>query len=541
MFRRRLTLAMGLLATASVLQGAAALWALNVADEHALHGRVTSDIHLDFVELSATKQRLRTWVSQALLGAGADPDERLRLQGELMAKIVHLKGLSEQAIALGKGLTQEDRQVQLRRLESLSVLERGVQRLAVAIDNTAPLPPGANAQEAWDTLTTVFEESEGQNLRALIAEGIDRAAASVIRERQATDRTLQWMRALWIGTALALALGASMMAWYFTRALRRPLTDLTLGAEALQRGELGHRIPDSRGDEFARVAGSFNAMAGELHQHRQRETMARAHLQGLVDARTAELQQALASLQEVDARRRQLFADISHELRTPTTAIRGEAEVALRGQEKAIDEYRTALQRILEVAKQLGLVIDDLLTMARTDIDALALDKQVLDARAPLEEALQQAAGLAVERGVVLQTQWPEQALSVHGDRQRLRQLMLLLIDNAVRYSRRDGVVDVALNAAVDPSGEASVMMRVSDQGIGIGAEDLPRVFERHYRSASARSHRADGTGLGLAIGAVLAKAHGGRIELSSEPGVGTTATLHLPEVSGQPAPEETH
>ncbi|MDP4609093.1 MAG: hypothetical protein NWS83_08180, partial [Burkholderiaceae bacterium] len=161
---------------------------------------MTNDIHLDFVELSATKQRLRTWVSQTLLGAGADAAERLRLQGELTIKISHLKALSRQAIALGTGLTQDDRQIQLRRLESLSVLERGVQRLALAIDNTKPLPPGANAQEAWTAVTALFEESEGQNLRELIAEGIARASASVTREREATDRTLRWMRRLWAGT-----------------------------------------------------------------------------------------------------------------------------------------------------------------------------------------------------------------------------------------------------------------------------------------------------------------------------------------------------
>jgi two-component system, OmpR family, sensor kinase len=531
MFRRRLTLALGLLATASVLQGAAALWALKVADEHALHGRVTNDIHLDFVELSATKQRLRTWVSQTLLGAGADAAERLRLQGELTIKISHLKALSRQAIALGTGLTQDDRQIQLRRLESLSVLERGVQRLALAIDHTKPLPPGANAQEAWTAVTALFEESEGQNLRELIAEGIARASASVTREREATDRTLRWMRRLWAGTALALALAAMLMAWYFTRALHRPLTGLTLGAEALQRGELDYRIADTRDDEFARVAHSFNAMASELNLHRQRETTARAHLQSLVTERTTELQNALASMQELDVRRRKLFADISHELRTPTTAIRGEAEVALRGQQKAVGDYQSALQRILDVAKQLGLVIDDLLTMARTDIDALALDKQPMDPRDALLDALHQAAGLAAERGVQLRVKLPEVSLEVSGDGPRIRQLMLLLIDNAIRYSHPDGTVEVVMATGEDSMGASCVTLQVADQGIGITAQELHRIFERHFRSSAACSHYADGTGLGLAIAAVLAKAHCGSVSLDSQVGIGTTATLSLPLV----------
>jgi two-component system, OmpR family, sensor kinase len=533
MFRRHLTIALALLATASALQGAAALWALGVADHHAEHSRVTSDIHLGFVELSATKQRLRTWVSQALLGAGAAPEERMRLQAELAAKIERLRGLSDQAIVLGKDLGEDDRQVQFARREALEVLDRGVARLGQAIDTVHPLPPGANAQEAWNALTTVFEESEGGNLRELIARSIARAAASVQRERAAADRTLQWMRRLWMGTAGALALSALLLAWHFARALRRPLIELSAGAAALQRGDLAHRIPAQRQDEFSAVARSVNALAAELQQHRQGEEQARLKLQDLVDARTAELRQALDSLQQADTRRRQLFADISHELRTPTTAIRGEAEVALRGQQQTADNYRAALARIVDTSRQLGLVINDLLTMARSDIDALALQRLPLDPAAPLREALSQITPLALERGVLIDSVPSVPAgLSVLADGQRLRQLILLLLDNAVRYSHPGGRVSLRLHTVLDDAGRDHAELCVSDQGIGIGADELPHIFERNFRGAQARVHRADGTGLGLAIAAVLARAHGGTLRVDSPPGSGSTATLRLPLLS---------
>jgi signal transduction histidine kinase len=542
MFRRRLTLAMGSLAAASVLQGAAALWALHLADQHALHGRVTSDIHLEFVELSATKQRLRTWVSQALLGAGADPAERQRLQTELEDKLAQLKRLSQQALAFGAGLDAQARQVQLRRMDSLRVLDRSVERLRLATDQVRPLPSGANAQEAWAAISTVFEVSEGQNLRELIAQSTANAAASVVRERAAADRTLRWMRGMWMGTALALALAAMLLAWHFARALRRPITELTSGAEALQRGELAHRLPHTHGDEFAKVARSMNAMASELMRHRERELQAREQLQGLVDTRTAELQEALASLKAIDARRRQLFADISHELRTPTTAIRGEAEVALRGQVKTPDDYRATLQRIVEVSRQLGMVIDDLLTMARSDIDFLALDRQALDPWQTLSEAFQQIDLLAKERGVRMALQPPATAgLWVKADAMRLRQLMLLLLDNAVRYSHQGGQVQVAMTTLNDATQQPMVEICVKDEGIGIAADELPRVFDRNFRGAQARSHRADGTGLGLAIGAVLARAHDGVIVVDSVPGAGTTARLRLPLMTAKlPCVEQT-
>jgi two-component system, OmpR family, sensor kinase len=536
MFRRRLSIALALLALATALQGAAAVWALGVADRHVRHGRVTSDIHRGFVELSATKQRLRTWVSQAQQGAGADPVERDRLEGELQLKLEQLRGLSEQALRMGTNLDADDRLAQQRRLETLDLLGRSFAKLARAIDSVQPLPPGADARQAWNALTRVFEESEGQNLRELIGEGMTRAGASVARERAAADRTLKWTRTLWAGTAAALSLAALLLAWHFARALRRPLAQLATGAAALQRGELGHRIAEGPRDEFAVVARSMNAMAAELQQHRDREAAARQELQGLVDERTRELRLALSSLQEADERRRRLFADISHELRTPTTAIRGEAEVALRGPARPVDDYRSTLQRIVETSSQLGLVIDDLLTMARSDIDALALHRAPIDPTVPVGEALVQIAGAARERDTMLQmpNHWPA-GLSVLGDAQRLRQLVLILLDNAVRYSHPGGTVRVRLQAAGDASGPPHFELTVADEGIGIASEDLPHIFERHYRGREARLHRADGTGLGLAIAMALARAHGGSLRVDSEPGHGTTMHLRLPLLS-QPA-----
>lgn len=533
MFRARLTVALALLAIASVLEGVVAVWALGVADHHTQHGRVTADIHLGFVELSATKQRLRTWVSQALLGAGAAPDERMRLQNDLRTNIERLRELSEQAISLGKGLGEEDRKVQFQRRETLEVLGRGFAKLALAIDTVQPLPAGANAQEAWDALTNLFELSEGRNLRELIAENIQRAKSSVARERAAADRTLHWMRTLWLGTATLLAVVALLLAWYFAAALLRPFTELTRGAEALEQGRLDHRIPDGRGDEFSTVARRVNAMAAELKDHRQREADARVRLQYLVDERTSELRNALAALQEADERRRQLFADISHELRTPTTAIRGEAEVALRGSHRPQEDYRSALQRIVTTTRQLGLVIEDLLTMARGDIDALALQRVPIDPVAALLEAVAQCAALASVSGIRIEAQLDQAGgIWLLADAQRLRQLLSILLDNAVRYSHPHGRVSVSLQACADEQGRKHCEVCVVDQGIGIPNNELPRIFERNFRGVLARLHRADGAGRGLAIGAALARAHGGRIDLESDPGRGTIVRLRLPLLS---------
>ncbi|MFT7401549.1 MAG: two-component system OmpR family sensor kinase [Hydrogenophaga sp.] len=536
MLRQRLTLALTVLALAAVMEGLMALWALNVAAQHLERGRVVGDIQLGFVELSVTKQRLRTWVSQRQLDAGAQPAERERLLRSMRDTLARLQSLAQRAATLDPGT--ETRTEHLQRLDALAVLTGSVDALAREIERVQPLRAGTDALNAWDALNERFDMSDGRDLRELLAQGSAREAAAVQRERQAADRTLAWMRTLWMAAASSLALGALLLAAYLTRALRLPLERLSAGALALQRGDLDHRIPEQGCDEFAAVARSVNTMAAELALHRTAERQTRQRLEEQVQARTAELQGALQTLRDVDARRRQLFADISHELRTPTTAIRGEAEITLRGQAKPPAEYQAALRRIVDTSGQLGLVINDLLTMARSDIDALALQRRAIDLAPVLSEALEQVQALAHERRVKIHTTpLPEVPLPLLADPQRLRQLITLLLDNAIRYSAPGGEVRVRVLPADDTTQRCVVEVR--NGGIDIAPDELPHVFERNFRGERARRHRADGSGLGLAIGQALARAHGGEIRLSSDPIQGTTAALWLP-ITPYLEPDET-
>lgn len=529
MFARRLTLALAALAGAAVLEGVAAMWALSVANEHVLRGRVASDIELAFKELTVSKLRLRSWFTQAQLEPDTPNEPALRYQDDMQRTLVRLRDLSARAVALDRN--DATRAEHLQRQDALAVLEDSVAGLKTAAAQVRPLPAGTETGQAWQVAGELFDISRGRDLRRLLADSIERESAAVARERAGADQALRWMRGLLLGTTAAIALATLLLAAAFTRALRRPLDQLNDGVRALQQGNLAHRIALDGPDEFSAVARSMNAMAVELADHRAREVLARQQLESLVEARTGELQSALEALQQVDTRRRQLFADISHELRTPTTAIMGEAEVTLRGRDRPAEDYRAALQRIVATSRQLGGVIDDLLSMARSDIDALALNRRAVDLAEPLRQALEQAQALAHERGVTVQAQREEVgALPVLADPQRLGQLLLLLLDNAVRYSHAGGVVALAVQrGARRADGAALCEVQVVDQGIGIAAADLPHVFERNFRSAKARQHRADGSGLGLAIGRALARAHGGDITLESEPGRGTTATLRLP------------
>jgi len=533
MLSRRLSLALIALAATVVLQGLGAVWVLGQAKRQIDRGRLASDIQLGFVQLSATKKELRSWVAQLQQGAGADAAVGHALQAALRQSLVRLQGLADAALALDD--SDVGRAEHLRRLDALAVLGLNLDAVTRAIADTGPLSPGADARQAWLALSAVFDQAQGRDLRVLLADAITQEAAAVTRKRAAADRSMAWTRGLWLAMAATLAIAALLAALHFARALRQPLQQLSDGARALEEGRLDHRVPAQGDAEFATVARSMNTMAAALAEHQSREADARQQLEAQVAARTAELQGALEALRQADARRRQLFADISHELRTPTTAIRGEAEITLRGRDRMADEYRAALRRIVEGSQRLAGVIDDLLAMARSDIDALALARRPLDLAEPLADALAQAAPLAAERGVQLtcgdaDTPPPWTVLA---DPQRLRQLLMVLLDNAIGYSHRGGSVRVEVRGAE----RGVLLLEVTDEGIGIEADELPQVFERHFRGSAARLHRAEGIGLGLAIARALAQAHGGSLTLASERGRGTRAQLRLPLSSAVPMP----
>ncbi|MDZ4189437.1 MAG: ATP-binding protein [Hydrogenophaga sp.] len=530
MFRRRLSLVLILLAATLVLQGVGAVFALREAERQVVRGRIASDIHLGFVQLSATKQRLRSWVTQQKIGAGGELAERDALLQDMKNTLADLARLTEAARQTRLGTTGEAEH--LARLEALRVLDVTVRALGASIGQMNVLPPDVPARQGWDALTEVFERTDGRDLRQFITQSIARETTAVERERTAADQALARMQALWIGMALLLALVSLAAMVYFARALRRPLDALVNGAQALRQGQLQHRVALHGQDEFSDVARSMNAMAQALEQHHLREMAQRHELEAEVRERTRALHEANESLQRTDVRRRQLLADISHELRTPTTVIRGEAEITLRGGARSAGEYQEALHRIVDTSRQLGSVIEDLLAMARSDMDSLSMVRQPVDFSLVLADALTQAAALAAANQIRIEG--PDEELKpvwLLGDAQRLRQLLLLILDNAVCYSFAQGLVKVSMHA----TGGASphVELHVKDEGIGIAPDELPRVFERHYRGGAARVHRAGGIGLGLSIAQALAQAHSGSLSLHSPASAkghkGTCVVLRLP------------
>jgi len=230
----------------------------------------------------------------------------------------------------------------------------------------------------------------------------------------------------------------------------------------------------------------------------------------------------------MDAQHR-FVADASHELRTPTAIIRATAEVLQREGHVGPDGLPLVTDLVAE-ADRLGGLVTDLLTLASSDAAPLVLDRQPLDLSALARDATRRAEALAAERRVRVVVDAPG-SVAVSGDRDRLVQLLILLLDNAFDHSPAEGTVTVS----VRPSGRA-VEMSVTDEGPGIPIEERERIFAPFHRLPGPRGTRAGGSGLGLAIGRRLAAAHGGTLEAGDRQGGGARFTLRLPGL-GRPLP----
>jgi signal transduction histidine kinase len=527
-FRRRLTLALITLATIAALQGGFAIWAVGLAEHHVLRGRVAADIQQNFTLLRFSKQNLRNWLAQRQFGAHASDEQRDTLILNIQNTLDKLDSLAEQATLLDQDSISRRRQAQRR--EALLVLRVSLNQMAHSLANLVQPSSGLDTTSAWRAANELFDNAEGRDLRLLLADSLAREEASLREKRADTDDTLAWLRQLWIGTTTFLVLTALVLTVSFARTLRRPLLALTEGAAALRDGQLSHRILLRGSDEFSEVARSMNSMAEELSAHRARELQARQALEEQVADRTKELTIALNAQKDAEARRRQLFADISHELRTPTTAIRGEAQIALRGEEKSSEEYRDSLRRIDDATQQLGKIIDDLLTMARSDIDTLSLHRSLIDITDVLNDVLSFGRAMAKTYNVQITSEpWPTKFM-IRGDSDRLTQMFLVLIDNAVRYSYPGATV--RLTARRVETEDSTVEVVISDTGIGIEPAELSKVFDRGHRAQNAKAHRNDGSGLGLSIARALAHAHHGEIELRNNQPSGTLAVVILPLIN---------
>jgi two-component system OmpR family sensor kinase len=275
--------------------------------------------------------------------------------------------------------------------------------------------------------------------------------------------------------------------------------------------------------EFEQLGAAFNTMAKQLADHRAGMRDSNIRLEAIVEERTRALKSSNEILELVDENRRKLLADISHEFRTPLTVIRGESEIALRGKIKTKAEYQETLARIIEQADQTTRLVDDLLFIARADAGEPRLKIRPLSVGSILSSVCADFQAKAEQSLVEIKHVISDEKVVVMGDAGRLRQVFSILIDNALRYSSKNGSITVGLE-----SSDREVFVTVQDTGIGLTEEETLQAFERFFRGGKAQGY-ASGTGLGLPVAKAIVEAHKGRITLEGKPNEGALATVVLP------------
>ena len=360
------------------------------------------------------------------------------------------------------------------------------------------IPLSRNALEAALNGQTTLESArfQGESPLRLISVPVRHGGAlvnvvQVGTSLQSVEETLHRLLLILLVTVPVALLVALAGGWLLAGWALRPVDTITLAAQRIADGDLTQRltVPPAH-DEIGRLSATFNDMIARLE----------------------------ASFRQV----RQFSTDASHELRTPLTVLKGETELALR-RPRSVEDYRQVLESSLEEIDRMARIVDELLFLSRADLGEIKMESKPVRLDGLVEDVRHQAEVLGQEQEVRIVV-GTVAAATVAGDELRLRELLLNLVDNAVKYSFKGGRVE--LNLVIE---NQTAHLSVADAGIGIGPEDQVHIFQRFYRSDQARAHAKEGTGLGLAICKWIVEAHRGTIEVKSEAGKGTTFIVIMP------------
>ncbi len=305
-------------------------------------------------------------------------------------------------------------------------------------------------------------------------------------------QTFRFLMDFWWQFLLAGALAAGIaliVARWLARGMTQPLRDMAAAARGMETGDYSGRVFTRSRDEVGQLATAFNRMSAEL--------------------------------ENLEQSRRDLVANVSHELKTPIAAIRAHLENLLDGVEQPDP---ATLQVMLTQTERLSRLIEQLLELSRLESGELPLLRESTPLEPLVTQVLSEIEVARSDRGVAVESELPTDLPPVDADRERVHQVLFNLVDNAVRFTPPGGAVTVS---ALRHNG--SIEVRVADTGVGIRPEHLPRLFERFYRADPARSREDGGTGIGLAIARSVVEAHGGHIRAESELGEGSVFTFDLP------------
>ena len=302
------------------------------------------------------------------------------------------------------------------------------------------------------------------------------------------DTQITLLISIMVAFGLGVIFFVMLSSAYLVGSILQPLTEIGEAAKCIAQGDYSRRAEKRHDDEIGELCDTINEMA--------------------------------ADIQDADRLQNEFISSVSHELRTPLTAIKGWSETLRDDTLRDEELLRKGLDVINSEAERLSSMVEDLLDFSRIRQLKPSAPREKLDLFAEVQEAVFLFHDRAVREGIAVQCVEQEKLPPVMGDRDRLRQVFVNILDNALKYARKNGQVRV--DAATFPDG---VQVVISDNGIGISAKDLPKVKQKFYRA----NNKTPGSGIGLAVAEEIVTAHGGTLEIESTEGKGTVVTVTLP------------
>jgi len=415
--------------------------------------------------------------------------------------------LADARVIYAYGQPVKDRDIELR---SLTATREFRQRIAL--------------KNIYDVTYPVYSKLGGSDTPPL---GLIRLGVRLDEVDRVIRRTIAKGMTLVLGVVLLSGFSLSI---FMSGNLLRPLRKLTLATVAASHGDLRQEVDIAATNELGILARSFNLMIHDLREWRLKLEQANYLLEGKVKERTKDLKKLNEELMETNTRLRELnkvktnfISMVSHELRTPLTAIKGFVSTLLRPDitldEKTKHKYLTIVDT---EADRLARLIENLLNITRIEAGKMELRYELVDARRLAQEVIEQAAIKA--EGIRFPVAFEDQFPKIEADLDKLRQVFINLVSNAVKYSPPDGEIILAGRVLED-----EVEFSVEDRGRGMSEPEVDRIFEKFYRVDDEVNQKNPGTGLGLAISRAIVELHGGVIWAESEPGKGTRFVFTVP------------
>lgn len=357
-------------------------------------------------------------------------------------------------------------------------------------DKEYNMPDYEMALQSEDGLGVYLGRDRGQNILAvttIIAKPTSNySALRYVTSLEMIDNQIGSVMLVSLIVSAFILLVVALMGVYFVKSISVPLARIGGTAKKLAKGDFSERIPVTSNDEIGQLSSAFNEMANELENSEQIKN--------------------------------DFISSVSHELRTPLTAIKGWSETLEGGYDP--ESFQKGMKVITGETKRLEQMVEDLLDFSRIQSGHFSLQFTTMDVIAELEDALLIYNDKAKKENISLSYNEPEFMCAVMGDKNRLRQVFINIIDNALKYTEPGGSIDV-----VAEKNDSAVIVAVSDTGAGIAPEDLSKVKQKFYK-ANKTKH---GSGIGLAVADEIVTRHGGTLDIESELGKGTTVTIILP------------